>query len=102
MPARRASVGVSPRIKEDIVPVMAMLGLALLALALTVRYAGASPRLPFSITCEQVVRYAADLNIPNTFRGRMQARIIALSFGHVLTNAELSAAAACLTEARAK
>jgi len=64
--------------------------------------AHADSRLPFSITCDDVVRYAGDLNIPNTIAGRMQARVIALTFGHWLTKSELDAAAKCLRQAQAR
>lgn len=56
--------------------------------------------LPPGVTCEQIVRYASVLKIPNTIAGRAQARIIALTYGHWLTNAELNAAAKCLSDAR--
>lgn len=57
--------------------------------------------LPGGVTCEQIVRSASDLNIPNTWRGRRQAQIIALTFGIVVTNTQLDAAAQCLKSASA-
>jgi hypothetical protein len=69
---------------------------------LTSKYVDASPRLPGGVTCEQIVRFASDLNIPNTWRGRRQAQIIALTFGIVVTNAQLDAAAQCLKSASAR
>ena len=58
--------------------------------------------LPDGITCAQVVRYAATLDIPNTRWGRAQARVIAATFGIYVTGAQLDAAARCLKEARAR
>jgi hypothetical protein len=77
-----------------------MLAMVLLFVLVTSRYAWASDALPGGVTCGQVVRYANDLNIPNTWRGRTQAKIIALTFGIVVTDAQLEAAARCLVEAR--
>src|ERR1700692_2886286 len=68
---------------------------------ISLRHARADSALPFGITCEQVVQYAAEMKIPNTWRGRVQARIIALSYGAVLTSRQLDAAARCLVEAQA-
>lgn len=59
-----------------------------------------SSELPNGMTCEQVVRAAAELNIPNTAWGRAQARIIALTYGMVLTSAQISAASQCLRSAK--
>lgn len=52
--------------------------------------------LPGGVTCEQIVRYAETLHIPNSALGRAQARIIALTFGIVVTGKQLDAAARCL------
>jgi hypothetical protein len=56
--------------------------------------------LPGGVTCEQIVRYAEDLRIPNTWRGRAQAKVIALALGIVVTDAQLDAAARCLRSAQ--
>lgn len=58
--------------------------------------ARADTALPGGVTCEQVVEYAKMLSIPNTWRGRAQARVIALTFGITITSAQLDAAAKCL------
>ncbi len=80
-----------------------VIGAFLLVLSLLIYGIGhaRAATLPMGITCAQVVQYAGDLKIPNTFAGRMQARAIALTFGHWLSNAELRAAAACLRQAEA-
>lgn len=81
-------------------PRVVSLMLAVLMLVLvSARCARADTALPGGITCEQVVRYAGELNIPNTWRGRVQAKIIAATFGIYLTNAQLEAAALCLKTA---
>jgi len=94
-------VDLGPRTRSQVPAVLVMLALVLGFVLATVHFARADASLPFGVTCDQVTRYASDLNIPNTWRGRMQARIIALSFGHVLTNRELEAAARCLRSAQA-
>jgi hypothetical protein len=76
--------------------VLVFAALVLLFVLIGSRAARADEQLPFGITCEQVVRYAADLKIPNTWSGRAQARIIALTFGIYLTDAQLNAAARCI------
>lgn len=75
--------------------------MVLMFVVCTVHFARADKALPFDITCADVVRYAADMKIPNTWRGRVQAKIIALTYGTVLTRAQLDAAAQCLREADA-
>ena len=89
------------RTRADLPYVLIILGATLLFVLVTTRYARADSNLPGGVTCEQVVQYASSLGIPNTWRGRAQARIIAATFGIYVTNAQLSAAAQCLKSASA-
>ncbi len=91
----------SPRTGPDSPKVLLLLGLVLLFVLVVSRIARSDDALPFGITCEQVVQYAADMKIPNTWRGRVQAKLIALTYGAVLTSRQLDAAARCLREADA-
>lgn len=65
-------------------------------------YARADERLPGGVTCEQIVRYASMLGIPNTHHGRAQAKSIANTLGLVVTDSQLDAAAECLRVASLK
>jgi hypothetical protein len=82
------------------VPYACLVAAFVVLATLVVRRASAAESLPGGVTCDQIVRYASDLNIPNTWRGRAQARVIALTFGIVITSEQLDAAARCLRQYR--
>lgn len=91
----------SPRIRADIL-FLIMVVLVILFVLVSTRYShAADSRLPGGVTCEMIVRYAADLGIPNTRWGRTQAKIIAATLGIYVTDAQLAAAAECLRSASA-
>ena len=77
---------------------LAMLAAVLVVVMLHSRRARADDAMPGGITCSQVVEYARVLAIPNTWRGRAQARVIALTFGIAITDSQLETAAKCLRQ----
>lgn len=84
--------------RHDIPYIIVMLAMVLLFTLFTSRYSRANPALPGGVTCEQIVQYAKMLGIPNTTWGRAQARIIAATFGIVITDAQLAEARKCLAD----
>lgn len=90
----------SPRVRADIL-FLIMVVFVILFVLVSTRYSRADSRLPGGVTCEMIVRYAADLGIPNTRWGRAQAKIIAATLGIYVTDAQLAAAAECLRSASA-
>lgn len=57
----------------------------------------AADRLPFGLTCLQIIEYSRAFPLPNTRAGRDQAKSIARTFGVTITEAQLDEAARCLS-----
>ena len=85
-------------LRAGIVVAALLLGLSLMAAT-----AHAQPQdLPQHITCDQVLYYADQFNMRDTWWNRKRAKALALVLGFRLTDAQLDAAAKCVREARGR